>query len=170
MFGRLQTMKSSFPKQFMGKALALFGVWLVLSGRYDLFHLIIGFMVACGVAWLNTGYSHSAFQQFPWVRSVLYVPWLFLRIVQSSLHLTKLILTRSLPIHPKLISYRSHLQHQGAIVLLANSVTLTPGTITVEVNGNHLLVHAIDEVAAEDLTSGRMERKIAGVFQQEAKR
>jgi multicomponent Na+:H+ antiporter subunit E len=55
-------------------------------------------------------------------------------------------------------------------VLLANSVTLTPGTITVEVNGNHLLVHAIDEVAAEDLTSGRIERKIAGVFQQEAKR
>ncbi|MDH5562168.1 MAG: Na+/H+ antiporter subunit E [Nitrospirota bacterium] len=163
-------MKSSFPKQFMAKGLALFGVWLVLSGRYDLFHLIIGFIVACGVAWLNTGYSHAAFQQFPWVRSVLYVPWLFLRIVQSSLHLTKLILTRSLPIHPKLISYRSHLQHQGAIVLLANSVTLTPGTITVELNGNHLLVHAIDEVAAEDLTSGRMERKIAGVFQQEAKR
>jgi len=162
-------MKSSFPKQFMAKALALFGVWLVLSGRYDLLHLIIGFMVACGVAWLNTGYAHSAFQGYPWMRSVLYVPWLFLRIVQSSLHLTKLIFKRSLPIHPKLISYRSQLQHQGAIVLLANSVTLTPGTITVEVNGNHLLVHAIDEVAAEDLTSGRMEEKIAGVFQQKVK-
>jgi len=162
-------MKSSYPKQFIANTLALFSVWLVLSGRYDLFHVITGFMVACGIAWLNTGFPHSAFHQFPWVRAVLYVPWLFLRIVQSSLHLTKLILSRTLPIKPKLISYRSHLHHQGAIVMLGNSVTLTPGTITVEVNGNHLMVHAIDDAAGEDLTSGHMEKKIAGVFQEETK-
>ncbi|MDR4495493.1 MAG: Na+/H+ antiporter subunit E [Nitrospirales bacterium] len=162
-------MTSSFPKQLLFNTLALFGVWLVLSGRYDLFHVVIGFMVACGVAWLNTGFAHSAFHQFPWVRAVLYVPWLFLRVVQSSLHLTKLILSPSLPIRPKLIFYRSHLRHQGAMVMLGNSVTLTPGTITVEVNGSHLLVHTIDEEAGEDLTSGRMEKKIAQVFQEETK-
>jgi len=159
-------MQSSFTKQFIANTLALFAVWLVLSGRYDLFHVITGFVVACGVAWLNTGFAHSAFHQFPWVRAVVYIPWLFLRVVQSSLHLTKLILSPSLPIRPKLISYRSHLQHQGAIVVLGNSVTLTPGTITVEVKGSNLLVHAIDEAAGEDLTSGRMEEKIARVFQE----
>lgn len=159
-------MQSSFTKQFIANTLALFAVWLILSGRFDLFHVITGFVVACGVAWLNTGFAHSAFHQFSWVRAVMYIPWLFLRVIQSSLHLTKLILSPSLPIRPQLISYRSHLQHQSAIVLLANSVTLTPGTITVEVNGNNLLVHAIDEAAGEDLTSGRMEQKIAGVFQE----
>jgi multicomponent Na+:H+ antiporter subunit E len=55
------------------------------------------------------------------------------------------------------------------MVLLGNSVTLTPGTITVEVDGNHLLVHAIDEAAGEDLTSGLIERKLAVVFQEETK-
>ena len=160
-------MKSSFPKQFIANTLALFSVWLVLSGKYDILHVVLGFLVSCGVAWLNTGFPHSPFQDFPWVRVVLYGPWLFLRVVESSLHLTKLILNPSLPIEPRLITYRSHLKHRGAIVLLGNSVTLTPGTITVEINDNEFLVHAIDEAAGNDLTSGRMERKIARVFQED---
>ena len=162
-------MSSSYSKQLLGNTLGLFGVWLVLSGRYDLFHVMTGLLVAGGVAWLNTGFAHSAWHGFPWLRAVFYIPWLFLRVVQSSLHLTKLILGRSLPIKYRLISYRSQLKHQGAIVVLGNSVTLTPGTITVEVNGSHLLVHAIDEAAGEDLTSGRMEKKIAEMFQEKGK-
>lgn len=157
-------MTSSFPKQFIANTLALFCVWLVLSGKYDLPHIALGFIVSCGVAWLNTGYPHSPFHNFPWGRLLLYAPWLFLRIVESSLQVTKIILNPSLPIKPTLITYRSHLKHQAAIVLLGNSITLTPGTITVEVNGNQLMVHAINEASGDDLTSGRMERKIAEVF------
>lgn len=160
-------MKSSFPKQFIANTLALFSVWLVLSGKYDILHLVLGFMASSGVAWLNTGFPHSPFHHFPWARVMLYSPWLFLRVVESSVHLTKLILNPSLPIEPRLITYRSHLKHRGAIVLLGNSVTLTPGTITVELNGNEFLVHAIDEAAGNDLTTGRMERKIARVFQED---
>ena len=162
-------MKPSFLKAFLANTVALFGVWLVLSGKYDLSHVVLGFVVSCGVAWLNTGFPHSPFQNFPWVRVVLYSPWLFLRIVESSVHLTKLILSPSLPIRPKLVTYRIHLKHRGAIVLLGNSVTLTPGTITVEANDKTLLVHAIDETAAKDLTTGRMERKLAWVFQEDTK-
>ena len=158
-------MTSSFPKQFAANTLGLFAVWLALSGQYDPPHVILGFVSSCGVAWLNTGYAHSPFHNFPWGRQVLYLPWLFLRIVQSSLHLTKLILNPALPIAPKLITYNSQLKHQAAMVILGNSVTLTPGTITVEVNGNHLIVHAIDSNSAEDLVSGRMEHKIAWVFE-----
>lgn len=157
-------MKPGFPRQFVANTLALFGVWLILSGQYDLPHVGLGFFVSCVVAWLNTGYPHSPFHDFPWGRLVLYLPWLFVRIIESSLHLTKLILNPALPIEPKLITYRSHLKHQAAVVMLGNSVTLTPGTITVEVNGTQLMVHAIDAVAGEDLTSGRMEHKIAGMF------
>jgi len=165
-FWGLSRMKSLYQKQFIANTVALFIVWLILSGHYDVPHLILGFMVSCGVAWLNTGYPHSPFQNFPWGRLVLYGPWLLLRIVESSWHVTKLILNPVLPIEPKLLTYRSHLKHQGAIVLLGNSITLTPGTITVEVNGNQLVVHALDEASGGDLTSGRMERKIAGMFQE----
>lgn len=160
-------MTSSFPKQFMANTLALFCVWLVLSGKYDLSHVVLGFIVSSGVAWLNTGYPHSPFHNFPWGRVLRYAPWLFLRIVESSLQVTKIILNPTLPIKPNLITYKSQLKHQAAIVLLGNSVTLTPGTITVEVNGNQLVVHAINDTSGDDLTSGRMERKIAEVFRED---
>jgi multicomponent Na+:H+ antiporter subunit E len=55
-------------------------------------------------------------------------------------------------------------------MMLGNSITLTPGTITVDINGNYIMVHAIDETSGEDLTSGRMERKIADVYQEEKRR
>lgn len=160
-------MKSSYLTQFATNACALFGVWLVLSGRYDVPHLIIGGLVACGVAWLNTGFHHSPFHHFPLGRLLLYSPWLLARIVESSIHVTKVILSPSLPIEPRLFHYQTHLKHQLAIVLLGNSITLTPGTITVEVEGNHLMVHAIDEASHEDLVSGRMERKMASVFRED---
>jgi multicomponent Na+:H+ antiporter subunit E len=60
------------------------------------------------------------------------------------------------------------LQEPPAVVLLGNSITLTPGTITVEVNGQVLLIHAMDEVSSEDVTSGRIESKIAEVFVERA--
>ena len=52
-------------------------------------------------------------------------------------------------------------------MLLGNSITLTPGTITAEVNRNTLIVHAMDEISAEDVTSKRIESKIAEMFKDE---
>lgn len=160
-------MQPSYARQFTANTLALFIIWLLLSEEYNLSHMILGFMVSCGVAWLNTGYPHSPFHNFPWWRQVRYWPWLFLRIIESSWHLTTIILNPALPIKPKLLTYKSHLKHRGAILMLGNSITLTPGTITVDVNGNHLIVHAIDEASGEDLISGRIERKLSGIFQED---
>ncbi len=160
-------MQTSFFKQFMANAVALFGVWLILSGQYDPLHLILGIILCCGVSWLNTGFPQSPFHHFPWSRMALYIPWLLLRIVESSWHLTKLILTPALPIEPKLMTYRFHLTQEAAIVLLGNTITLTPGTITVEVNSHDLLIHTIDETSAEEVMSGRMEKKIAAVFREQ---
>ena len=81
--------------------------------------------------------------------------------------MTKLILHPALPIDPKLISLESNLNHHAAVVLFGNSVTLTPGTITAEVDRNKLIVHAIDKVSGEDLESNQMESKIADIFKDE---
>ena len=94
----------------------------------------------------------------------VYLPWLLSRIIMSSIHVAKLVLHPRLPIVPTLIPYRHTLRDHRAIVLLGNSVTLTPGTITVEASPQQLLVHAIDTHSATDLTSGQMERKVAAVF------
>lgn len=148
------------------KTLVLFSIWLVISGKYNPFHMSLGFMASLGVAWLNSGYVRDSFQPVPWLRIMRYFPWLFIRIVQSSLHLAKLILHPALPIDPGLIRYHTKLQGEAAIVLLGNSITLTPGTITAEVKGQELVVHTMDEISGRDLVSRKLEHQLAGVFGQ----
>jgi len=121
-------------------------------------------LVSFGVAWVNSGHAQFVPKFCLWLRVLLYLPWLFYKIIQSSLHLSKLILHPALPISPQLITVDSKLRHHGAVVLLGNSITLTPGTITAEVDRNKLIVHAIDKISGDDLASGQMEKKIAYIF------
>jgi multicomponent Na+:H+ antiporter subunit E len=146
------------------KTAALFGMWVMLSGQFDPVHLGLGMVLSFFVAWINSGHSPFVPRFQLWGRMLLYLPWLFVKIVQSSLHVTRLILDPRLPIHPRLIRYESKLKERAAVVLLGNSITLTPGTITAEVNGQVLLVHAMDEASGEEVTSGRLESKIAKIF------
>lgn len=149
------------------KAAALFVLWVMLSASFDWIHLGLGLVLSFTVAWINSGHSPFVPNFRLWGNILLYFPWLFMRIVQSSLHLSKLILHPSLPINPRLIRVETKLGHRAAVVLLGNSITLTPGTITAEVDHDSLIVHAMDEVSGEDVTSGRLESKIAEVFKNE---
>ncbi len=146
------------------KTLALFVMWVMLSGKFNLFHLGLGAALSFLVAWINSGHSPFVPRFHIWGSIVLYLPWLFTRIVHSSLHVSRLILHPKLPINPKLITYRPQIRYQPAVVLLGNSITLTPGTITAEINEQELLVHALDDVSAEDVVSRKLETKIASVF------
>jgi multicomponent Na+:H+ antiporter subunit E len=150
------------------KTMALFIFWVLLSASFEWIHLTLGLICSFAVAWVNSGHSPFIPKFRVWSRILFYIPWLFYKIIQSSLHLTKLILHPALPIDPQLISVDSKLNHHAAVVLFGNSVTLTPGTITAEVDRNKLIVHAIDKVSGEDLESNQMESKIADIFKDEA--
>ena len=162
-------MKSSIHHILAVKTLGLFLVWLLLSASLNLFHIGLGLLVAGGVAWFNTERPASRFPIIR-LRIVWYFFWLAGRILRSGFHLAYLILHPALPINPILIRYRTGLQEDAGIVLLANSITLTPGTITVEVNSQELVVHAMDDISAQDVTSGRLERQAAGLFTEKGDR
>ena len=149
------------------KAMALFVVWVLLSASFAWIHLGLGLICSFAVAWINSGHSPFVPKFRLWLRILLYLPWLFYKIVQSSLQLTKLILHPALPIAPQLISVETKLRHHAAVVLLGNSITLTPGTITAEVDRNKLIIHAMDNTLAEDITSKQIESKIAAIFKDE---
>jgi len=149
------------------KAMALFMFWILLSASFEWIHLGLGLIFSFAVAWLNSGHSPFVPKFRLWLRIILYLPWLFYKIIQSSVHLSKLILHPALPISPHLISVESKLRHHAAVVLLGNSITLTPGTITAEVERNNLIVHAMDEVSGDDVTSKAIESKIADIFKDE---
>jgi len=156
-------MKSSFYQSLFLKTLVFFLLWLLLSESFDLFHVGLGLVAAFGVAWFNTDRITSR-PAIPQLRILWYFLWLLSRILQSGIHLSVLILDPALPIDPKLIRYRTKLQEESGIVLLGNSITLTPGTITVELNSQELVVHAMDDESADDITSLRLEQQIAGLF------
>jgi len=152
---------------FSLKAIVLFVFWVLLSGSFEWIHLGLGLIISIFVAWNNSGHSRFIPTFRLWFRVILYLPWLFYKIVQSSLHLSKLILHPALPIDPQLISVESKLNHQAAVVLFGNSLTLTPGTITVEVDKNKLTFHALDKALGDDVASKQMESKIAKIFRGE---
>lgn len=154
---------SGFWPMLLVKSLALFVLWIVLSGRYNPFHLTLGVFISIGVAWLNTEPERQALWK-SWVHLPGYVVWLLGRITRSSLHLSYLILHPQLPINPEMIRHRVELPHKLAVALLGNSITLTPGTITAEATSHHVLVHTMDQASADDLISGRLERRVAQVF------
>ena len=150
------------------KTTVLFVLWVMLSGQFDPLHLGLGFALSFFVAWINAGHSPFVPRFYIWGKILLYLPWLFTRIMFSSVYLAKLILHPKLPIDPILFRYESKLKDPPAVVLLGNSITLTPGTITAEVNKNVLLVHAMDQASGDDVTSGRLESKIADVFREKS--
>jgi multicomponent Na+:H+ antiporter subunit E len=138
--------------------------WILLSASFEWIHLGLGLVFSFAVAWGNAGHSTFVPKFRLWFRVLLYIPWIFYKIVQSSLYLTKLILHPALPIDPQLISVESKLNHHAAIVLLGNSITLTPGTVTAEVDSNKLIIHALDKVLSESVTSRQIESKISEIF------
>jgi multicomponent Na+:H+ antiporter subunit E len=151
-------------RTFILKTITLFGLWVLLSGKIDAFHLSVGLLGAAVIAWVNTKPRHPDEPPLPLMRLAAYAPWLFWQIMKSGLHITKVILDPQLPVNPKLIRYRTKLGNNHAVVLLANSITLTPGTVTTDVVSGELVVHALDDQSSGDLLSGTMEQKIDDVF------
>ena len=96
-------------------------------------------------------------------RHLFYVPWLAKEIVLSNLSVAKVILTPSLPIHPRILQVRASQKSDVAQVIYANSITLTPGTVTLDVRDGQFLVHALTTDSAEGLLSGEMDRRVSAL-------
>ena len=158
-------MNSRFDKHLVYKTLALFVIWLLLTESYSPVHMALGLVASFGVALLNTDPARPTDVAIRWLQLLRFFPWLFGRIFVSGLHLSFLILHPKLPIAPVLVRHRTKLGHEPGVVLLGNSVTLTPGTVTAEAHRDELVVHAMDDKSLQDLNSERLERKVAEVFQ-----
>lgn len=148
----------------------MFGVWVMLSGKFDAFHLSLGLISCAIVSYLSSDLLFSSPQikglLSQWVRFVKYIPWLMLEIIKANLHVTYLVFHPRMMdlIDPRIIKFRSKLKSDLALVTFANSITLTPGTITVSVSiDGDFKVHAIDKASGDPLP-GEMEARIAKAF------
>jgi multicomponent Na+:H+ antiporter subunit E len=148
----------------------MFGLWVLLSGRFDSFHLTLGLISCAIVSYLSSDLLFSAPRPrgllSQWSRFIRYIPWLMVEIIKANLHVTYLVFHPRMMelIDPRIIKFRSKLKSDLALVTFANSITLTPGTITVDISiDGDFKVHAIDKASGDPLP-GAMEANIAKAF------
>lgn len=144
--------------------LFLFGVWVLLSGKFDAFHLGTGLAAVAFVAWLHGRLPATPEPGAPGLRS-LRVPffglWLFWQMIQSAVYVGRVILNPGRHLDPHLIAFRSKQPSLLSHVIFANSISLTPGTLTAELEGDRYLVHALTPRTAADTLSGHMAARVA---------
>ena len=141
----------------------LFLFWLALSGHYTPLLLTIGAISAAlaVLAALRMRILDPEGHPVEWAAGFLsYLPWLVIEIGKSAWRVTKIILNPRLPISPTLTVVTAGQRTSIGIATFANSITLTPGTITVAVSGNELTVHALVREGAADLEGGEMDRRV----------
>ncbi|MFV0369536.1 MAG: Na+/H+ antiporter subunit E [Hyphomicrobiaceae bacterium] len=145
-------------------AISLFAFWLALSGHYTLFLTSLGALATLFVVWLSQRMGVLDVEGHPvqFLRPALtYFPWLIVEIIKSAWSVTKLIINPALPISPTMTVIRAGQRSNVGLATYANSITLTPGTITVLVRGDEFTVHAITRDGANDLEGGGMDKRVS---------
>lgn len=146
--------------------LLLAALWIGLSGYFDPVHLIFGFCSVTLVSLIShphlTGGGDVLRGIGRMVRLVLYLPWLIWQIVVANVDVTLRILGFR-DIDPRVVRFRPDLSSDFGRVTLANSITLTPGTVTVLLQDGEYVIHALSREAADAVLAGTMARKAAVV-------
>ena len=146
-----------------------FGFYLLLAGQLTAYEVITG-VIAAGLVTVTL--TSIALWQPPDVRytpmrvarSVIYIPYLLAKIITSNITIARVILDPRLPIEPRMVRYRPAVYGPIPLTTLANSITLTPGTLSVRVVDQDILVHTLVESSRVDLISGRLERAVRFLF------
>lgn len=154
----------------------LFAFWLILSAKFEVKYLIFGVVSAALVTFLTQDLlepeERQRKKQASDAASLLkvgwkffsYLVWLVYSIAQANLQVAYVVLHPKLPIEPGLLRFRTRLRSKVGHILLANSITLTPGTITVDLTEGTYLVHALVPEAAGSLLEAKMQSKLEAIF------
>jgi multicomponent Na+:H+ antiporter subunit E len=152
--------------RFLFVALTLFGVWLLLSGKFDALHAGAGTVAALAIAAASFPWKRRE-KPLPLLRLLAFLPWELRQIVQSNLHVARVVLSPSLPVSPLLIRRAPRAQSGRALTLLGCAITLTPGTLTIDMGEDQMIVHALDDTSAAGVEQDTMEAAARAVFEEQ---
>ena len=154
-------------KHAIGLGFSLIGLWLLLSGHYTLQLISFGLLSMMLVVLLALRMDVVDHEGQPLhldpIALALYWGWLLKEIFVSNIYVCRLIVNPAMPISPTVVALRSSQSSDLARVIFANSITLTPGTVTVDVDGDITEVHAITEEAATSLLQGSMDTRVTAL-------
>ena len=141
---------------------SLVAAWLLWSGLYKPLLLSLGALSCLLTFWLvrRMGYFEGELFALRFsLRLLKFWYWLGGQIIRSSIDVTRIVFDPKLPISPRVFELRASSDH----VFVGNSITLTPGTLTIDLDDGVLQVHALTEVIANELAEGEMDRRVTGL-------
>lgn len=146
--------------------LLLVAAWLLWSGFFKPLLLGLGALSCVLTVFIarRMGYFDKDTFAFNYGFGLLgFWGWLIVEIVKSSLEVAREVLRRRVEVHPAVIMLEAHDLNPVDQAVLGNSITLTPGTLTLDVHEDRLLVHALTAEAAEALEAGEMQRRVSAL-------
>jgi len=144
----------------------LYCLWLALSGYYLALLLFLGALsalLATVIALRMEIVDHETYPVRVTWGIVSYWGWLMWQIARSNFDVARIILSPSLPISPKVVRVKASQRTKIGLVTYANSITLTPGTVSIDLDGDTIEVHALTEEVAGEVQAGQMDRRVSGM-------
>lgn len=157
-----------------GLALVLFAFWMVLSGRTETKFVVYGILTAVVTTWVTyplllvpnkDGSKKYYVFGFSIPKMIMYFFWLMWQLVLANIDVLLATTGQELNIDPKVVRFRFRTDNPMASVILANSITLTPGTVTMNVTDDGVYeIHALTVGAAAGVLDGGMQKKVADLY------
>lgn len=159
---------------FLVLTVGLFAIWVLLSGKYEIKFLLIGLLASMVISIICMPFmmitNHRTGKEFfilrvNLIKLIPYCLWVVKEIFKSTIVVSREILKVKMDYEPRIVYFSMPFENPMASVILANSIILTPGTITIDImDGGIFEVHAVNKESADDLLSGEMPRRVAELF------
>ncbi|HLR89412.1 MAG TPA: Na+/H+ antiporter subunit E [Balneolaceae bacterium] len=149
--------------------------WTVMSGFLDAIHLSLGVVSVISVLAIN--YKMKSYRMYEddmndlkelrFIRAVYYIGWMIVQIFKAGMHVLAILFKNPIPYNTSVLKFRVDLPSAHAKMILGNSISLTPGTVTMVIEGDHFVVHALDDDSFGGIVSDEMPREVLKLFQKE---
>jgi len=163
----------NLPLQFLNLWLTLLLIWLIANGTLATDTVLTGVVITAAIALVFAAYSR-VYSVIRWSPRVIYNYLLYLgvflhELVKANLNVMRIVFSRHIDIHPGIVEIKTSLQSPIGRLALANSITLTPGTLVVDMRGDSLFIHwinvaATDPAAATQEIAGRFEKYLKVIY------
>jgi multicomponent Na+:H+ antiporter subunit E len=146
----------------------LVAAWLLWSGIYKPLLLGLGLFSCLLTIYIKHRMNYFETEVFALrfgVRLLGYWVWLAKEVLKSNIDVARIVLSPGLPISPQVVTIKASCKHPVDLAILANSITLTPGTLALDVYRGEITVHALTKAGAEALQEGEMDRRVLALRQ-----
>lgn len=150
----------------VGLGASLLAFWLLMSGIYTPLIISLGvasILLVLYIAHRMDLYDHETFPYHLKGRIFGYWGWLAKEIFKANIDVAKIVMSPNMPISPRLVRVKATQKTDLGLVIFANSITLTPGTVTVDIEGDEMIVHALSQELADGVLNGDMDARVTAL-------